>query len=305
MRRLLVAVVIVAGFLAPATALAAPSPSAASISPAYQEIDVSQNAPQQSFTFKLTNKSNYAQRYDLSAVDFGTLDETGGVAFLGDNTTNFEQKYGLASWLTLEKTIVFADPGQTQTLRVTIENRESLAPGGHYGAILVKASPQDVSAEGDKVELQAVLSSLILVKKEGGLRYGLSLSGETDNANRLRLPSVINLRFQNSGNVHAVPRGLIRVVDPAGHEVARGVINTDSSFILPESFRRLQVATLPLARAWLPGRYRLAVQYRYDGSNQVTTWEKSFWLLPSDLVWTLAVVALALGGCIIWFLRRR
>lgn len=303
MRRLVLALAAVSA-LWPLGLLAAAGPAAATITPAYQEIDVSQAAPQQSFSFKLTNRSSYAQRYDLSAVDFGTLDETGGVAFLGDNTSNFEQKYGLASWLVLEKTVVYADPGQTQTLEVTVQNRESLAPGGHYGAILVKASPQNAPAGGDKVELQAVLSSLILVKKEGGLRYDLRLDRENDNANVLRLPSVINLRFQNSGNVHAVPRGLVRLIDPRGREVARGIINTDSSFVLPESFRRLQVTMQPLTRAWLPGRYRLAVQYRYDGGTQVTTWERSLWLLPGSLVWTVAGILLLAAALLIWYLRR-
>lgn len=303
MRRLALALV-AAGALWPLSLQAAAGPAAASITPAFQEIDVSQAAPQQSFSFKLTNHSSYPQRYDLSAVDFGTLDETGGVAFLGDNTSNFEQKYGLASWLVLEKTVVFADPGQTQTLEVTVQNRESLAPGGHYGAILVKASPQNAQAGGDKVELQAVLSSLILVKKEGGLRYDLKLDRESDNANVLRLPGLISLRFQNAGNVHAVPRGLVRLIDPRGREVARGIINTDSSFVLPESFRRLQVTTQPLSRAWLPGRYRLAVQYRYDGGTQVTTWERSLWLLPATLVWGAIGVFLLIAGLLIWYVRR-
>lgn len=294
----------VPGILYTGIAAAADSPSAATIAPAYQEVDVSQAEPEKSFTFRLTNTSSYAQRYDLSAVDFGTLDETGGVAFLGDNTSDFEQKYGLASWLVLEKDIVYADPGQTQTVQVTVQNRQSLAPGGHYGAILVKASPQDTAAVGDKVKLQAVLSSLILVKKEGGLRYDLRLDSEHDNGGRLRLPSVVDLRFQNSGNVHAVPRGLVRLVDPAGHEVARGIINADSSFVLPESFRRLQVVLQPMARAWLPGHYRLAVQYRYDGGEKVTTWERDCWLVPPALILAGATL-LATVSVLGWLFLRR
>jgi len=63
--------------------------------------------------------------------------ETGGVVFSG-LSADYQQKYGLANWITLERSIVTVAARSTQNIKFEIRNDETLSPGGHYGAIVVK-----------------------------------------------------------------------------------------------------------------------------------------------------------------------
>lgn len=238
------------------------------LSPLFKEIILEKEASQSSFFIEITNNTSTHQTLYLSVVDFGSLDESGGVAFLGTGSEILEKKYSLASWVSLEKDVLEIDSGKSLEVKVTIVNKESLSPGGHYAAVVISTkSPKE---EGGNVSLNAAFASLIFVKKTGGERYKLDLVGKEIVSRRLGLPNKIALRFQNSGNVHLVPRGIIILADPKGKVISRGIINPESGLILPESFRiyhtTLDRLTLPL----FPGFYELNIQYRYEGKEDFT-----------------------------------
>jgi hypothetical protein len=117
---------------------------------------------------------------------------------------------------------------------VTIDNSSSLTPGGHYGAILATAqtAPTDKPMQA-RVGVLAVLSSLILLVKDGGPPPNLDLKSQTISGRGLQLPSQVDQQFVNAGDVHVVPRGVVQVIDPAGHVVERGALNVNSGIILP------------------------------------------------------------------------
>lgn len=106
------------------------------LSPPSVDVTVGQTQPENSFDLEVGNNGLAAETLDLSVVDFGSLDETGGIAFLTVNSNEGERKYALASWISLEKSEVTVSPGKVEKIRVTILNKETLAPGGHYGAVL-------------------------------------------------------------------------------------------------------------------------------------------------------------------------
>ena len=91
-------------------------------------------------------------------MDFGSLDASGGVAFLGASD-NLAHKYALASWMRPEKDAVFLDAGETETLKIVIENRESLSPGGHYGAVLFQVSHDENIVESNVVAVNQLISA--------------------------------------------------------------------------------------------------------------------------------------------------
>jgi hypothetical protein len=287
--------------VAPALALGANRPGLA-VSPAFQSVSLAASAPSVQYEVQLINRNMVDQSFRLSLVDFKTLDEEGGVAFLGASTSELEHKYGLASWMSLEKDSVFVPAGKTAKVLVTINNRPSLAPGGHYGAVLATAVDDLGRPDGDSVGVKQVLSSLVLATKEGGAERDLKLTSQTANAGWSRLPSEAVLRFQNLGNVHVVPRGTVEVKDEAGRVVVRGAINEESGAILPESFRQYKTPLRQIARALLPGRYQMVTTYRYDGTDATSVFVTSFWYAGSLLVWgvLVGVVAAVLG--LVWWL---
>ncbi len=276
------------------------------VSPALQEMSLRTDQSQAEYTLTVANHSTAAQMFRLSALDFGALDESGGVAFLGEAESEIEHKYGLASWMKLGQDGVSVPAGGSVGVRVVIDNRESLAPGGHYGAVLATAvtEPSGV-ASAPRVGVKQVLSSLILLVKDGGGLPDLRLVSQDPAGSWWRLPVLVEHRFQNMGRVHAVPRGVVSVRDPMGRVVTRGGLNEGSGTVLPESFRRYKTPLTAMAVALLPGRYEVATVYRYDGADSTKTMVTGFWYGGSPVVWSAAVFVIAAGAGLWWWLRRR
>jgi hypothetical protein len=294
-----------------ATAPAAAGSSAAkrrlsgiTISPAFQQVVVGKNDQEKSFTFSVTNNTGEPYEFSLSAVDFGSLDESGGVLFLGQSDKALNYRYGLSQWVTLQQDRVVVEPKATAKVPITIVNKESLAPGGHYGAILV--TPTSSGERPTKVQVNQVLSSLLFVTKQGGETYRLGLQSFELHSHVFSPPSSVDLRFQNAGNVHVIPRGVITVTDPKGRVVKRGLVNENSAIILPETFRRLTARLDKEQTAWVPGRYHVSLTYRFDGKETFETREMTFvyingWYVVAGIVLLVFMVFLVLSR----WLRRR
>ena len=292
------AVVLVTGYPLAASAV---SSGGFVVSPAFEELQVKSAVPQAQYTLQLSNLKKTDQTFLLSVVDFGTLDESGGVAFLGSPTSELEHKYGLASWMSLEKNTVIVQAGKSAAIVVSIENRQSLATGGHYGAVLATAVNDPGTPTGDRVGVKQVLASLVLVTKEGGARAELRLESQEINNQLWNLPTTVEQRFQNAGNVHVVPRGTVEVKDPTGRVVQRAAINEGSKVILPESFRRYRATFTNIKAAVLPGYYTLVSSYRYDGNSSSFTKVTGFWYAGQLVVWGTVLLALAAVAALVWW----
>ncbi|MFA5828847.1 MAG: hypothetical protein WC841_05840 [Candidatus Shapirobacteria bacterium] len=246
-----------------------------SIAPPFTELVFDKLDKEKNFILTITNHGHKSEVFRLSVVDLGGLEESAGVPFLGTKNSELEKKYSLSSWIILGKDALVVDPQKKVDIKITIQNKESLSPGGHYGAVIVKLDNSDKSGT-DVVEVNQNFASLIFVKKIGGEIYDLKLNQTTIQNSYLKIPDTIELRFQNSGNIHVVPRGTLELKDPSGRLIAKGVINKASSIILPESFRTYQNRINQLKPAWLPGKYHLTVNYRFDGSDQISSLTKDY-----------------------------
>ena len=276
------------------------------VSPAFQNIVLSQDMRGKDIIVTFTNQSTLGLNFVLSSADFGTLDESGGVAFLGVPVTELEHRYGLVSWMTFDRNKVFIPPASSKQVQVHIDNRPSLAPGGHYAALLATAVSDAGAISSDpKVSLHQVIASLILVRKDGGAQPGLDLSGITLTPKSWwHLPTSIGLRFHDAGNVHVVPHGTITMKDPGGRVVSKGIINEDSVTVYPESFRKTTSTLQSNRNAWAPGRYTVEASYRFDGSSTAME-TTSFWYLGNALVAALIFGIFILIGGTLWLFKKK
>lgn len=262
-----------------------------SVNPFFQEVNLEKDQADATIEVEIANNTGNLAVLKLSVLDFGALDETGGVAFLGDSK-DLTNKYSLASWISLEKDGLVIGPGEKQVVKATIQNKESLSPGGHYAAILAKLDVGENSSEQDssKVALNSSFSSLIFARKLGGEVYGLTLKEQEITKGVFGLPTTARLRFQNTGNVYVTPRGVVTLTDPMGREVARGIIDEESALVLPETFRVFPTQMREMAMAFVPGRYNLSTQYRYDGQDDFVTVQQNIFIIPNLDVWALLAV---------------
>lgn len=241
-----------------------------SISPPLKEIILGPGLIEAHTTVTLTNNSGQTVVTRLRLVDLQSLDEFGGVS-LGE-VGAISTRYNLAKWMALTEDPVFTlQNGQVKSVPITILNSSEMAPGGHYGALI--AEIQDTSkskGSANQISLKQELVSLLFIKKVGGETYGLKMESMSANGG-LSTPDSINIVFKNTGNVHVVPRGYIELTDAKGGVVAKGIINPESTLVLPEKKRQFITVLQPIAAAKNGTEYKVTAYFRYDGVDDYST----------------------------------
>ncbi len=232
----LVLMVLWSGSVSAAAPVSTPptSANAITISPPFKELVLGTGLINATSDITITNHTDKEVDATIRLVDFKALDEFGGIT-LGQAGKQIS-KYGLANWMSIPTGSSLSLPSrQAATMTVSVDNRGDLAPGGHYGAVVVTTgSPTSVGNK--RVNFKQELVSLLFVKKLGGERYGLELQSlKADKGTSL---SDVSLRFRSTGNVQVIPRGYVTVADPAGKIIAKGVINPDSTMVLSDTSRQ-------------------------------------------------------------------
>ena len=78
---------------------------ALSVSPLFTDITLGASESSQEFFLTVANTTADPVVLRLSLVDFGSLNESGGIAFLGKDASG-TNRYALASWIIPEKDVV-------------------------------------------------------------------------------------------------------------------------------------------------------------------------------------------------------
>ncbi len=261
------------------------------VSPAIISVDLQKDQASSTFKVKLTNNTSKSISLTVSSLDFKTLNETGGLAFIGSNVAESAKKYSLAAWLITPEEPVTIAAKQTLEVPIVIDNRSDLSPGGHYAAVLYNVN-SDSSASGSvKVNVNQVASTLLFVRKIDGATFGVDLNPFRVRFSWWQLPKTIDLSFLNTGNSQTVPRGLVTVSTLSGKEVRRGQINTNSSILLPETSRSYSTPIMKTGSAFMPGLYKVHVTYRTDdiSKNKTAAVNFTFVNLPGIIALILAI----------------
>ncbi len=264
------------------------------VTPMLQEITLEPGESSALYETEISNETNETTTFEVSVIDFGSLDESGGVAFLGA-AGELERKYALASWMQPEASEITVAPAEKRSVKVRIENRDNLSPGGHYGALIFKNTGLP-KADTPNVAINQIFASLVFVKKTGGAIYDLRLASVDVPGSHFSFPAQVTPRFENTGNVHVTPRGEVRVLDPFGRSVFRGILNEGSVLLLPETFREYPIKVFSLKKAIFPGVYTYELDYRYDGKEVVETEVVQRFTVPP--LFLLAGIVILLGGIV-------
>lgn len=273
------------------SALASPA-SNITVTPFSQTLTMSPTDQQKTFSINITNGSARQQTYSLSVLNFGSLDETGGVVFEGGSTNALLNKYGLASWIQMSADHLTLDAGQSADVEGTIKNDASLKPGGHYGAVMVSTGSLGSSSQ---LDIRQKAASLVFVTKIGSEKYDLHLDKFSSNKTLFKLPTKVAVRFANTGNTQLVPRGIVYLKD--GTKVlARGVINEQSGYLLPETHRVFDLPLLTTAHQsnFSFKVYKLQVDYRYDGFENFASKSQDFVVINPVIVVSLAILTVVM-----------
>ena len=269
-----------------------------SITPPTQNITIEESQVSHRLTLIVANRTSSRVDLEMSAQDFGALDEGGGLLFLGTSPNNKWEDHRLAKWMDIKPKNFKLEPDEQAEVVVEIRNDATLTPGGHYAAVMATVASKE---EKQNVAINQSLSSLLFINKVGGETY--SLEAEQINPQTAWWGQVegVTATLANTGNAHVVPRGTISLQDPLNRTVAEGIVNQSSTILLPgteNSFdTSLEQASLPL---W-PGMYTLVLAYRYDGQDALVTTQKQVFSLG---VVASGVIILASTAGAAWLIKR-
>jgi hypothetical protein len=281
-------------------------PTGITVSPAFAQISIQATETEHPFQFRMTNDQNFPVTLSLSSADFNALNDTGGLFFVGSNPTALQKKYGLAKWMSIPSSTVTVPAKQTANVEVSILNQDTLTSGGHYGAVMISIAENTAAPTAqNKISVQPVASLLLFVNKVGGDIYKLNLNNISITRSFFGLPSNATLRFYNGGNTHLLPRGTINITNSGGKLVGRGVINENSNIILPETYRRFSTPLIKISGIGIMGKYKMDVNYRFDGYDQFRTYQTSFFVIAPLGFAIIGLIFAAAGAGVYWLSKRR
>ena len=262
------------------------------VSPAIQQVDLLKDQTNSSFTTQVTNNNAATITVRLSTNDFTALNTTGQVAFY-NNSPN-PNPHGLAQWMKPAFTHFDLLPGATELIPVSIINVGTLAPGGHYGAIIYRVVVKGSSTTGNSVGSNEEVSTLVFLTTYNKGIQAVTMGNPHLNSLMLHIPTAVNLVLTNTGNTQTAPRGVVTVSTSSGKEIARGIIDIDSGLVLPSTSRLYAVALRAESGRNLPGLYKIHIVYRADGNTTSSTYTKTFILINEPIVVAAAVILLIL-----------
>jgi len=268
------------------------------ITPPFKTIEILPDQSRFQFTAILHNQSQEGVNLSITVEDFGSLDDSSGLFFLGAEPHQKWDSHRLAKWITVSPKQLHLNPGDKKEIVAEIINDHNLTPGGHYAALVASIETNRKNAD---IAINQALSSLLFVNKIGGEEYRLNVQtveAETEWWGRVE---GVEVEVQNSGNTHVVPRGSVELVDPLGNQIAHGVINNQSSIVLPDSSRQLSADLSETGLPLWPGKYTLVLAYRYDGQEEIVKTQQEY--ISIGLV-SIGIIVLGFFAGLGWTIKR-
>lgn len=279
------------GFVGSALAAGTGVSSGLRVSPAITQATLSQSQSIQTFDETVTNISGQPLNVAVHPQDFGSIGQSGTINFYSSATYNpANNPHGLQNSVQISTTKFVLQPNANQAVTINILNAESLAAGGHYGAIVYTASAIATTNSNTKVSLIPSVASLIFLVTAGGGTQSLRLSNILQNDVSLSLPKTVSFIVANSGNTQSTPIGYVNVSGAHNHLLTQSVLNNTSLLVLPSSSILMSV-NLHESSHWLawPGMYHLKIVYSYAGSTVLTSVTKNFLYINVPMIVLLLV----------------
>ena len=286
-----------ASLVTPAAA-ATQSTAGITVSPSVQNISLQQDQDTASFTALISNDTTAAVSVAPVAADF-SADGVEGRIRLRNNDPN----HGLSKNLQFSPQKTVIPPHGTQEFVISILRGASLSPGGHFAMVRYQASPAQGRGD-DSVSLRSELATFVFLNTAGKSTYGVRLQPPDIGVKLIEIPDSVDLLFTNTANTQTAVHGTVSMSGPFGRQIANGVVNENSSLVLPGSTRLLQTPLQELHSPLWPGNYRLDFYYKAEPTAAYTHVTRQFMYIgwPTLLIAT-GIAALMVTG--VRYIRRR
>ena len=252
--------------------------------------------------FSITNRIGRTMNFNIELEDFkGSDNPEETIVLLGKE----KSPYSLKDYIKPEITNFTLNHGQRIFLSVKISIPQDAEPGGLYGSALITTNPPEPQGETEKgkakgqLKMISRLGCLIFIRVEGEAKEEGNLKDFRTNKNfyeniSKKNPISFQIFFENKGNVHLNPYGIIEIKNLLGKKV--GEIEMEPFFAMPDSVRKREVKW---DKEWLFGRYTAFAGLNRGYQNIVDQKSLTFWIIP----WKLIISGFVVLFLIIWFFK--
>ena len=240
-------------------------------------------------------------------MGFGASDAEGHGSFtpLSQLTDDAD---ALANWITVASPMVTVPRGQAADVPFSITVPASASPGGHYAGILIGTGAATPQPGVSQVGVSSFVSALIFVRVAGNITEAAHIQSFTADKPYYQTPDVnFKVNFQNDGDVHVRPVGLIQIYNAFGKQRGQIPINDTGNlgYVLPSSSREFDVGWQGQASLLDIGPYSavLSLAYGENGTKNVAQ-TITFWILPIDQILEVAFLALIVIFLFMYVMKR-
>jgi len=180
-------------------------------------------------------------------------------------------------------------PNQSINIQLTATSA-GLSQGGHYASLLVSRVPDKPTSKTQSIN-QAVSVGIFLVNQDG-LLHKIEPNFKLPGGLKLSAPLSHDLEFKNTGNVETQIFGFVSI-NRGNIVYGKQAFNDASSPIFPSKLARYS-PTIKAQRYMWPGKYTFTVSYRYDGQQDATIVQSTFWYVPFWTITAFVILVLAI-----------
>lgn len=225
---------------------------------------------------KVRNSSTEKVVLETGAVDFVIADDgSTPVAVEGNQVDN---RWSLASWLTLAPAQHELKSEEVATVNVLIEVPNDALPGGHYAMIYhrpVNSSGPDASGAG----ISQRIGTLLYVIVKGPITEEAGISSFNWPKFLENGPVNFSLTINNQSDIHINTKPVLKVYNLFGKQVAD--IEVEAKNIFPKSERNFSGTW---NKVWGLGYYKAVVEAVYGDQGKVMTASAGLFLIPVKLI---------------------
>ncbi len=247
---------------------------------------------------RVRNTSSQPVVIQSSTLDF-VLDQDATTPIAVNESVN--NRWSLASWITLAPSRQVLAPNQTGVISLVIEVPSDALPGGHYAMIVHQPGLEIVETETNEETLN---ESATGINQQVGTLVYLLVEGPINEQAFIRNltfpqfsefgPVPYSFTVENNSDVHVRPSLEVSITNLFGQVVSTTALETKNVF--PLTSRDFAGSW---EQIWGTGLYKATVTMGYGGQGQVATASTSFWLIPIRLIIAIIVLILTIVAVII------
>lgn len=180
---------------------------------------------QKTFTVNVKNISKEAEQISLQFQDFTVGDNNAIKTLTEKNELN-----GMREWISVGEKNIMLNPGEDRNIDLSVTVPNDATVGSHYALASIGALPQITGQNFQSTIVSGQVGIYILVNVGG------KISGKGDLKN-FEVPiltdkqTVMKTEFENTGNIHYIPHGEIRIENLITRQVQN--VEIEKHFVFP------------------------------------------------------------------------